>query len=372
MKLVIAGGGTGGHLFPGIAVAEAWRQRAPAPEVAFVGTKEGIESRILPDSPFPLYTIEIRGLKGKSAVEKIRNILKIPTSLRASLRLLGRLAPDVVLGVGGYASGPVVLAAWLRRIPCAIQEQNTHPGLTNRILAHFADRIFLAFEPEGARFPAAKCLVTGNPIRRTLLSPPMKERGEEGGFTLLVFGGSQGARRINEAMIEILPQLAARGVRIVHQTGRTDYERVERAYRDAGIPARIATVTPFIDRMAEAYAAADLVVCRAGATTIAELTAIGRPAILVPYPHAAYDHQEKNARRLLEKGAARMILDRELTGKRLLDEILPLLESPETLRRISENARHLGHPEAADTIVQALLPLAARRQNIVEGAAHEA
>ncbi|RMD99226.1 MAG: undecaprenyldiphospho-muramoylpentapeptide beta-N-acetylglucosaminyltransferase [Deltaproteobacteria bacterium] len=372
MKLVIAGGGTGGHLFPGIAVAEAWRQRAPAPEVAFVGTKGGIEARILPDSPFPLYTIEIGGIKGKSTVEKIRNILKIPASLWASLRLLGRLAPDVVLGVGGYASGPVVLAAWLRRIPCAIQEQNTHPGLTNRILAHFADRIFLAFEPEGSPFPPKKCIVTGNPIRQTLLSPPTAAQKEERGFTLLVFGGSQGARRINEAIIEILPQLAARGVRIIHQTGRTDYERVAQAYRDTGIPDGIATVTPFIDQMAQAYSTADLIVCRSGATTIAELTAIGRPAILVPYPHAAYDHQEKNARRLLEKGAARMILDRELTGKRLLDEILSLLESPETLRRISENAHSLGHPEAADAIVEALLPLAAQRQGITEGAAHEA
>lgn len=363
MRLLIAGGGTGGHLFPGVAVAEALRARDPAAPVLFVGTARGIESRVLPGLGWELERIDISGIKTVGLRGAARALLRIPRSLWQSRRIIKRFAPDVVIGVGGYASGPVVLAARLMGLPTAILEQNSVPGVTNKILGRLVRAVFLSFEQSRRFFPAHKVVMSGNPIRRQLLSALQGEPGpnrdsddtaaaDQPGELPRVFvcGGSQGAVAVNELVAGAAAILAGRGVAfsIVHQTGERDLEVTRQRYADAGVAA---DCRAFIQDMAAEYRAADLIVSRAGATTVAELGVVGRPAILIPYPHAADNHQERNADELVHAGAARVYRQAELTPERLADAMAELLADAETRARMGSAMKALGRPDAASAIV---------------------
>ncbi len=356
MRVIIAGGGTGGHLFPGIAIAEAFQKRDPTSEVLFVGTDRGIEKRVVPENGYALRTIDIEGLKGRG-IRSLLALLKIPWSLVQAVRIIRDFAPDLAIGVGGYASGPVVAAARLLGIQTAVAEQNAIPGLTNRILGHLVHRVFLTFPDEGRYFAPTKVTLSGNPIRSSFVAHP--DRPRDGSFTVLVFGGSQGARRINQTMIEAFPFLKGLGgLRIVHQTGAADCERITEAYRTANADGNVdITVRPFIAEMADAFAEADLLICRAGATSIAEIAASGKAAVLIPFPYAAHDHQTQNARVMTEAGAAIMVPEKTLNGKVLGQIIESLHSDPDRLRAMSERAAQMGKPDAADTIVNACLAL---------------
>ncbi len=346
MRVIVAGGGTGGHLFPGLAVAHEFIKRDPMTEILFVGAAQGIESRAVPAAGFPLETIPVRGLKGRGLAGLAQALYGVPASIVRSLGILRRFRPDCVLGVGGYASGPLLLAAKMKRVRSAVMESNLRPGLTNRILGRVVDRVFTAYEASARYFPGARVIECGSPVRwRTL--PPVKKDEK---FTVLIFGGSQGARRINQCAVEMLKSLQDLdgGLRIIHQTGAADLEWVKAAYGALGLEVE---VLPFIERMDEAYARADLVVCRAGAATIAELTVFGKPAILVPYPYAADDHQRLNAEALAMRGAAEMILDRDLDGGKLAARVRAYHQDRGRLAAIGRAARKLGRPDAAGRIV---------------------
>ncbi|MBN1614104.1 MAG: undecaprenyldiphospho-muramoylpentapeptide beta-N-acetylglucosaminyltransferase [Deltaproteobacteria bacterium] len=355
MKVIIAGGGTGGHLFPGIALAEEFLKRDGSSEVLFIGTDRGIEKRILPETGYPLAALDIEGLKGKSPGKVLAALLKIPRGILRSVEIIRNFQPDLVIGVGGYASGPAVLAARMMGLPTAIAEQNALPGWTNRILGRFADRVFLAYAETGRWFSKGKCIVTGNPIRAAFLEGKDEGTRREGEpFTILVFGGSQGARAVNEAMIEALVFLkdVKDGLRIIHQTGPDHIDRVRRAYAAHEMDAE---VSPFIMDMARAYQNADLLICRAGATSIAEITASGKTAILIPFPYAVGDHQRLNAEVLAKAGAAVMIAEKDLSGPGLAEAIKRFHRNPGLIREMAEKSAALGHPRAAAEIVDACL-----------------
>jgi len=359
VKMIIAGGGTGGHLFPGVAVAEAFLKSDPDNEVLFVGTERGLEKRVLPELGYPLSTLDVEGIKGRSWRKSLAAALKIPKSMMKAFELTKKFSPDIVLGVGGYASGPAVLTAHFMGIKTAIAEQNAIPGVTNRILAGFVDRIFLSFPDPERRFPPRKCVVTGNPIRASFAVAESRQREKQGVFNLLVFGGSQGAHAVNEAVLAAaahLEDLRDR-LRIVHQTGARDVERVREGYERLSIRAE---VRPFILDMARAYREADLLICRAGATSVAEITAMGKAAILVPFPFAVHDHQTKNAEVLVRAEAAMMIPERELTGERLAAAIADLEAHPERLAAMSGRSLALGKPRAAAEVAAACTALARR------------
>ncbi len=353
MRVIFAGGGTGGHLFPGLAVAREFQRRDPMTEILFMGTSQGIEYRVLPKEGFRLETLPVRGLKGRGLRGVIDALYGVPASLFRSLRILRDFRPDCVIGLGGYASGPALLAAKLAGVRSAIMEQNLRPGFTNKLLGRWVDRVFTAYPGSAAFFPGARVVESGNPVRWQKL-PEVEKRGQ---FSLLIFGGSLGARRINFAVIDALKQLSdlKAEIFITHQTGELDFAAIRAAY-DA-LPFQ-AEVIRFIDRMDEAYARADLIVCRAGATTVAELTAFGKPAILIPYPYAIYDHQRGNAQALSERGAAEMILDQELTGEILAQKIRDYFSRRPRLAAMAAAARALGRPEAARRIVDECARLA--------------
>ncbi|MGA2192638.1 MAG: undecaprenyldiphospho-muramoylpentapeptide beta-N-acetylglucosaminyltransferase [Nitrospirota bacterium] len=361
MRLIIAGGGTGGHLYPGIAVAqEAVREGA---EVLFIGTSAGIESRVLPREGFKLATVAAGKYKGMGMVDRLRTIAGIPGGVAGASRIIKSFGADVVLGVGGYSSFPALAAAKLMRLPVVIQEQNALPGLTNRLMGPFADVVALGFEGGRKFFGKTKTVFTGNPIRSDMLgadrgSSMAKYGLSEGKRTVLVFGGSAGAHSINKGIVEALPLLmdSADKVQFIHQTGERDLDMVERAYRESSFTA---SVMPFIYGMAEAYACADLVVCRSGALTLAEITALGKPALLIPYPHAADNHQMVNALALEEAGAARVIPDHDASGERLAKEILGLLDDAQVLRYMSARSLSLGRPDAARDVFLLCRELAA-------------
>lgn len=349
MKMLLAGGGTGGHLFPAVALAQRLLETEPKGEVLFVGTERGIEARILPELNLPLETIDISGFVGKGFGGKLALLPQLYRSVRQSLQLLDRFRPQVVVGVGGYASGPVLMAAALKGYPTLIHEQNAWPGLTNRLLARWADRVCLSFAEADRAFHRGRTMLTGNPLRSGMEDCPPIPAGDP---LLLVFGGSRGARAINQAMVDALPLLEKEGGRfsILHQTGAEDLEWVREEYRQAGWDPE--SVVPFIHDMAGAYARAHLVLCRAGATTVAEVTACGRPAIMVPFPHAAADHQTANARALARKGAALLLPQAELTAERLARLAGGLLGDRDSLLAMAGTARSLGKRGATDLILQ--------------------
>ncbi len=349
MRCVIAGGGTGGHLFPGIAVAEAFMERDMGNEVLFIGTERGIEARVLADGRFPLKMIHAKPIQGRSIMGKWRALRTLPKSLAEAVNVLKDFRPEIVLGVGGYASGPGVLAAALLGMKRAIHEQNVIPGMTNRMLKRFSQRIFVSFEETKRYFPGKKTVLTGNPIRREILrSAHFREKGDR--FTLLIFGGSAGAHRINTAIIDALTSLQEMksSLRFIHQTGEEDLGFVSRGYEEKGFEAE---VRPFFEEMARYYPKADLVICRSGASTVAELAVCGKASILIPYPYAAHQHQLINAQKLVDRGAARMILDEALNGPSLSKNIRDLYHDPEERKRMEEAIQKIGRPRAAEEIV---------------------
>ncbi|HEX8707173.1 MAG TPA: undecaprenyldiphospho-muramoylpentapeptide beta-N-acetylglucosaminyltransferase [Pyrinomonadaceae bacterium] len=356
MRVLIAAGGTGGHIYPGIAVAKEVMRRDASSEVRFVGTARGLETRLVPQSGFQLALIESAGLKNVGMGARLRGLWLLPKSFFAARRLIRQFRPDIVIGAGGYVSGPVLLTAALMKVPTLVMESNALPGFTNRQLARFVDRAAVTFETSRPYF-RGKAVVTGNPVRREFFDIRPKER-DANRFSLLIFGGSQGARAINEAMVAALPHLAPeQGVlSITHQTGEADYEKVRAGYLDAGWGEQ-ADVRPYIDDMVARFASSDLIICRAGATTSAELVAAGKAAIMIPFPQAADDHQRKNAEALQAGGAARMVLQQELTGERLAAEIAALVRSPAELTKMEEASRKLARGDAAQTTVDLMQEL---------------
>jgi UDP-N-acetylglucosamine--N-acetylmuramyl-(pentapeptide) pyrophosphoryl-undecaprenol N-acetylglucosamine transferase len=368
VRLLVAGGGTGGHVFPGVAIAEEVVTRHPRNDAVFVGTARGLEARVVPAAGYPIELIDVKGLKGKGIAGALLNLLLLPRAFVSSWRILRRWRPDMVVGVGGYASGPVVLTAWLMRIPTAVQEQNAAAGFTNRVLGRFVKAAFTAFPEAASQFPRRKVFQLGNPIRKQLMENYMRPETEHARQRLLVFGGSQGAHALNMRVIEALPHLAdlRERLRITHQTGARDREQVERGYLACGFEP---DVREFITDMSGAYAESDLVVCRAGATTLAELTVCKKPAILVPFPAAADNHQVKNAQSLATAGAAVMIEEKDLTGELLAREIRAVLASPERRAAMQRAAGRLGSPQAAKEIADVCTELVRRRWGSAGGRA---
>lgn len=361
LGMIIAGGGTGGHLFPGIAIAEEFLGRNPAYRILFIGTERGLERRILDGIGLPLRTIQVEGIKGRGLLQTAAALAKIPRGLIASFRILREFRPDIVVGVGGYASGPAVLAACLMRVKTAIAEQNAFPGLTNRILGHLADRVFLTFQVSQRWFPKRRTVVTGNPIRAAFLAEKLQDEKKDPRFTILVFGGSQGAHTINRMVgeaVDDLQHLRDR-LRFIHQAGEKDLETVTAAYREQGFAA---DVSPFIMDMAAAYHKADLLICRAGATSIAEITAGGKASILIPFPFAVNDHQAQNASVLSRTGAAEVIAEKDLSGPGLAGVIEQLYRNPGVVRKMEAAAAALGKRQAARDIVDICLALVRDRR----------
>lgn len=364
MKVVLAGGGTGGHVFPALALARELRSRDV--EALMFGTARGLEMSAFTAEGFSVEIIRVERLRGMAVRAQAKSLVLLPQALIHALVLLGRHRPQVVVGMGGYAAGPVCMAAVLRRIPLLIHEQNLALGMTNRVLARVADMVAVTFEETGPLL-GREVVVTGNPVRREILEADRRKGCEAfqldpGKVTLLVFGGSQGARQINQAVTEALPHLVAwqDRLQIVHATGERDRGGMEEAYRAWRGEAR---VLPFIQDMASAYAAADLVVSRAGATTIAELTALGKPALLIPYPFATNDHQRVNAEEVVRAGGARLILDRDLTGRRLAGEIQKLLTDRSLLAAMGRAAQGLGRPQASSHLADLVCRLAGGRRD---------
>jgi len=356
VKVIIVGGGTGGHLYPGIALAQEFKRKDADNQILFVGTRRGLEQAIVPREGFALKTLWIDGLVGMPWHKVLMGLLKLPIALLQSFKILVNFRPHLVVGVGGYVTGPFMLAAFLWRVPQLIQEQNVFPGTTNRILAYLVDRIAISFARSEAYFPSKKVQLTGNPIRQEFLggtkngSRSSHSLGRT--FHLLVFGGSQGAHQINVAMIEALPHLESvkECLQIVHQTGTQDFAWVEENYQKAGWEKT--EILNFIYDMAIKYNDADLIVCRAGATTLAEITVAGKPAIMIPFPLAVHNHQEINAGVLEEIGAAQIIHNHELTGKRLAQAVLSLINTPEKLIEMGERGKELGRADAAEQVVK--------------------
>ena len=358
--MLIAGGGTGGHLYPGIAVARELIARVADARVTFVGTAAGIEARVIPREGFPLELIRSAGLKGKSPMALARGLALLPLGALDAALVIGRTRASVVLGVGGYSSGPVVMLAALRGIPTMLMEQNAIPGATNRSLARVVKAAAVTYE-QTIPFFGSKAFVAGNPVRPEFFDtrgaddatsqPPHAAR-------ILVFGGSQGAHAINVAMVEAAPRLAAAAPRlaITHQTGERDLQMVREGYRRAGLDG--IRVEPFLFEMDREMRSADVVVCRAGATTLAELTAAGRASILIPLPTATDDHQRRNAEALVKQGAAAMVEQRDLTGERLAAELLAMAADVARRQRMSEAARTMARPDAARIIVDKVIALA--------------
>lgn len=344
MRAVLAGGGTGGHVIPALAIAQELRSRYNA-DVIFIGTARGIETRLVPSAGFPLKLIEIGALNRVSLATRLKTIFTLPRAIFAAWKLLADFKPDVVIGVGGYASGPAMMAAILRRTPTLIFEPNVVPGFANRRVARFATAAAVHFEATCRYFP--NCTVTGVPVRRQFFAIPPRRAGERP--TLLLFGGSQGSRALNHVLVDSLRELNDRvpGLHIIHQTGEKEYEVVAKAYLDTGVSAE---VSPFIDNMSAAFAAADLLVCRSGASTVAEVTAAGKPAIFVPLPTAADNHQFKNAELLARNNAAVLLEEKGLTPQNFAEQVAQILNDRSRLQTMSEATRKLSHPDAAASI----------------------
>ncbi len=356
---MIAAGGTGGHIYPGIAVANEIMRRDANSEVLFVGTARGLETKIVPQNGFQLSLITSAGLKNVGFVGKLKGIGVLPISFIEAAKLLREFKPDAVVGAGGYVSGPVLLMGSLLRFPTLIMDSNALPGFTNRRLAPFVDKAALTFD-EALPFFGEKGIVTGNPVRKEFFEVPAKKRGEK--TSLLVFGGSQGARAINNAMMNALPLLEGRNgrLRIVHQTGEADLAKTREMYNRSRVSDH--DVRPFIADMFVEFGNADLVICRAGATTCAELGAAAKASIMIPLPTAADDHQRKNAEAFQRAGASRMLVQADLNGENLANMIVELIESPDEVSKMEDAARKLGRENAAEATVNLIEELAGSKR----------
>jgi len=347
VKLLIAGGGTGGHVFPALAIAHEWLSRGKEREVVLVGTERGIEMKLVPQAGLPLETLRVAGLKGKGGATLLRNLAMLAPAMLDARRVLRKHQPVAAFGVGGYAAGPMMLATWLGRVPNVIFEPNAEPGFTNRVLARISTRIATGYEVSAGAW-GKKAIVTGCPVRSEFFSITPRRPGAP--FRLLITGGSQGALPINRTFVDAMDRLAARKneLAIVHQTGERDYNAVRTAYARREIKAE---VVPFLTNMAERFAWADVIVCRAGAITAAEISAAGRAAIFIPFGKATDSHQLRNAQEMTRAGAGRLISEVELTAEKLTGEIFSLLDQPQEIEKISAAARGLARPHAARDIV---------------------
>ncbi|MEM7009338.1 MAG: undecaprenyldiphospho-muramoylpentapeptide beta-N-acetylglucosaminyltransferase [Thermodesulfobacteriota bacterium] len=353
MRIIIAGGGTGGHVFPAISVANEISERNEGDEILFVGTKRGMENELVVKHGYEIKHISSKGFVGRGLLNKGLASVHAIKGLLDSASIIKDYKPDVVLGVGGYVSGPFLMSAVMLRVPTAICEQNTVPGVTNRILGRFVDKIFASFDSSVQFFPSHKVHITGNPIRKDILNSKV-ESSEGDSINILIFGGSQGATSLNRSLPQAFSKIKRENINIVHQTGKKDLDLVSDLYDDHGIDA---SVHEFIHDMAEAYSKAHLVIGRAGAGTIAEITALGKPSILVPFPFAAHDHQLENAKILHERQAAFLIEDKYATPEKLAQELENILQI-EILESMSEQSKRLGKPQASKDIVDTLYKMA--------------
>ncbi len=353
LRVVIAGGGTGGHLFPGLAIAQEFMTRNERNTVLFVSTGNPLERSVLNETDFRLETITAEGIKGRGLWNQTKSALKIPRGIVESVRILKGYQPDLTVGLGSYSAGPVVVSAWLMRTKIVLHEQNILPGITNRILARFADRIYVSFDDTKKRFDPQKIRLTGNPVRKDLLNHHNGNGNDAAAdstsFCVLIIGGSQGAHRINMTVVEALGHLAQKErLYFIHQTGAADEQTVNAAYQRLGIAARVQS---FFRHMAPLYKQADLIICRAGATTVAEVTALGKAVVFIPFPFAADNHQALNADTLAREGAAEMILEKDLNAVDLAQKIEYFASHPQALEAMAAKAGQLGHPAAAQAIV---------------------
>ena len=353
MTIVIAAGGTGGHLYPAIALAREFLRRSPTTGILFVGTSRGLESKVLAHEGFELALISAKPIMGRGALDVLSGLWAMPISFWESRKLIHRRRPDLVIGIGGYTSPMMVLAATLAGVPRVIVEPNAYPGLANKVVGPFVQRVFLAFSSAAAAFRSAKVRVVGTPIRRDFLTQSVSSARmpSDDRRHVLIFGGSQGAKAINSAAIEGLPVLLKQhpGITVTHQTGESDHRRVTEAYERAGVSVN---AVPFLYDMPTVINAADVVVARSGAMTVAELTACGKPAILIPLPTAIYDHQTKNAKVMQDAGAAVIIPQPQLHGQKLAQELASILGNPETMRAMSAASLSLRRMDAAEAIVR--------------------
>ncbi|WP_320173094.1 undecaprenyldiphospho-muramoylpentapeptide beta-N-acetylglucosaminyltransferase [Maridesulfovibrio sp.] len=358
-RIVLTTGGTGGHVFPALAVAHEIKTRFPQCEILFLGGK-GPEREMVERAGIPFKGLPAKGVLG-GGIKKVFSLFWIVSAMTMSFKEIASFKPEAVIGFGGYAGFCPVLAAWLLGIPTAIHEQNSVPGVTNRILGKVVKRIFASFEDRNGSFPAAKTVVVGNPVRKEIIdSGNCADRN-----TVLVFGGSQGAAAINDAIIDGLAKLKEAGISLRHQTGKADFEKVRKGYEQNGMDTE--KVSPFIHNMGEAYAEASLVVCRAGASTVFEVAAAGKPAIFIPFPHATHDHQTGNARSLADLGAAELIPQAELSGTRLADEIIKLIADQDRLKGMGSKALSFARTDAASAIAEGVGDII--RMKTVRGAA---
>ena len=359
-RILLTTGGTGGHIFPALAVAEKIRECFPECRILFVGGTKGPERDLALKAGLEFKALPAQGVLGRG-IRSIPALACMGWGVLKAICLIRSFKPQAIIGFGGYAGFASVMAGTLKKVPTAVHEQNSIPGMSNRMLGSRVDRIFLSFPDQAEFFPKNKTRLTGNPVRREIvaLGRETAPRPSSRGRNLLILGGSQGATAINEAVMDVLPSLCAEQVTIWHQTGKKDLERVRARYNEMCPQAR---VEPFIQDMAAAYAFADVVLCRAGATTIAELALAGKPSILIPFPYAVHDHQLKNARQLEEAGAALVLVQSYLKDVNLTQVIADLLGMPEKLRVMNHAARNFGKPEAADMIVQGLEELIGRGQ----------
>lgn len=367
LRFIVAGGGTGGHIYPALAIAQGLRGTFPDCEVFYVGTQRGLEADIVPRTGLPFKTITAAGLKRNLTVKNLPALVLALKGVGEAFKLIREIKPAVVVGTGGYVSGPMLLAAYLSRVPILIHEQNAFPGLTNRMFARVAGCVALTFAEASRYLPSgSKIKITGLPVREEFLRTNREDaRGRlgVGARTLLFsFGGSRGAEKLNHAMVDVIRTHAGRpDMLIYHATGKVGYERFLELLSAHGIEPGVMgniTIVPFFYQIADYLAAADLVICRAGAATIAELTCLGRPGVLIPYPYATANHQEYNARALESRGAAVVISDAELTGERLLREVDSLLNHPNKLRAMAENSLRFGKPDALERIIGCIRELA--------------
>jgi len=357
LRLVITGGGTGGHVFPGVAIAEEMDALCRL-RCLWIGTGRPVGKKALEQKDWGYKILHVRPLKGGGAVNILQSLVHLPLAIMKAAAVLKRFKPDVVLGVGGYVSGPVLAAARILRIPTAIHEQNLLPGLANKMAAKFVDRVFISFEASRPYFSNKSIECAGNPVRKDILeqaASPTDEPGN-GSVHILVLGGSQGASGLNRLVSSALKILFQSGQKfsVIHQTGVQDFQEMQAFYKDAGMDV---AVNEFINEMGIAYSWADLIICRAGATTLAEITAVGKPVICIPYPHSADGHQGLNARAIYEAGAGLYFEEGDVGAVRLASEIEKLMSSPETLADMTVNARKLGRPEAAAMIARSIIKL---------------
>lgn len=363
IRLLLTGGGTGGHLFPAVAAAQEFQHQMPETRILFVGTRRKVDTRSLGVYGFQSENIRCYGLKGKNPLELLKAIAILPLSCFQAGMIIRRFRPDIIFGVGGYVTGPVIVVGKIMGIPTVIHEQNSVPGLANRKLGRLVDRVCLSMPGSGAQFPPDKIVYTGNPVRRDILelakSTPLRQDGKK---TLLVLGGSQGAQAVNRLVAEglqSLPEAVLTHLRVIHQTGEADAVSVREQYAKRGIDA---VVQPFFTDMAEIYGKADLLVSRAGATTLSEIAVLGKPAILVPYPYAADNHQEKNGNHYVSGGGAIQFRQNELSSTKLAEQIGKLIQDENTLNTMGKNMKALAFPDAAAKIVACCLQVMEQRK----------